>query len=420
MEDQPISPDPVSAGAEPPIEFVRQVRDALAHLYDPAHLVRHPLTERLLYAAEPSSDRGRSLRDFLLDGIEELESPRGGPTAERDQRPHLILVHRYVDGFSTEDILARLHLSPRQFQREHRKALQALASHLWARCSHDSFHTGMGETTLQAEMHTLGVELTETLLSEVLLEAQEPTEALARRLGFTLQVHLPARPLTCLCDRTLSKQALISALSTLAAHSPHSICLHAEASAGWQSIRLLATPILPAAVLPALEHALNACRSLLLAQGGQAKVLRDDQAHCLGVELQYRAAVGSHVLVVDDNPRMLRLYERYLASGQFTATGASSSREAEEALAAGRPDAIVLDVMMRDTDGWDLLQRLRSRAELKHVPIVVCSVLDEPDLAYALGAQAYLKKPVAPEDLLPLLHDLLSGSNRAGQHPGGH
>jgi len=68
-------------------------------------------------------------------------------------------------------------------------------------------------------------------------------------------------------------------------------------------------------------------------------------------------------------------------------------------------------------DGWELLQRLHSRPELEEVPIIVCSVLNEPTLAVALGANAYIRKPVAADTLLATLRRVLDESSRVEPHP---
>ena len=61
---------------------------------------------------------------------------------------------------------------------------------------------------------------------------------------------------------------------------------------------------------------------------------------------------------------------------------------------------VVLDVMMRDTDGWTVLQRLKAEPRTQDIPVLVCSVIDEPELARTLGAAGLLKKPVSREQLL--------------------
>jgi len=56
--------------------------------------------------------------------------------------------------------------------------------------------------------------------------------------------------------------------------------------------------------------------------------------------------------------------------------------------------------MMRDTDGWTVLQRLKAEPRTQDIPVLVCSVIDEPELARTLGAAGLLKKPVSREQLL--------------------
>ena len=73
------------------------------------------------------------------------------------------------------------------------------------------------------------------------------------------------------------------------------------------------------------------------------------------------------------------------------------------------PAAIVLDVMMPDVDGWEVLQTLRTQPETRGIPVIICSVFDDPELAAALGASHFLSKPVSREALLAALRqaDLL-------------
>ncbi len=56
--------------------------------------------------------------------------------------------------------------------------------------------------------------------------------------------------------------------------------------------------------------------------------------------------------------------------------------------------------MMPEQDGWEVLQSLHATPETCHVPIMICSVLNEPEIAYTLGASDYLLKPVTQNDLL--------------------
>ena len=73
-----------------------------------------------------------------------------------------------------------------------------------------------------------------------------------------------------------------------------------------------------------------------------------------------------------------------------------------------RPLAIVLDLMMPGQDGWEILQNLKADAATADIPVIVCSVLAQESLAQALGADAYLRKPVSREQLLVVLDPLLA------------
>ncbi|MCG8352254.1 MAG: response regulator [Chloroflexales bacterium] len=67
------------------------------------------------------------------------------------------------------------------------------------------------------------------------------------------------------------------------------------------------------------------------------------------------------------------------------------------------PDVVVLDVMMPEMDGWEVLQRLRANASNRDLPIIVCSVFDDPELARSLEASLVLPKPIGRDDILTAL-----------------
>jgi CheY-like chemotaxis protein len=67
------------------------------------------------------------------------------------------------------------------------------------------------------------------------------------------------------------------------------------------------------------------------------------------------------------------------------------------------PDLIVLDVMLPDSNGWDLLTQLRQHPLTQHVPVIVCSVVRREKLALALGATMYVPKPVGYQQFVQAL-----------------
>lgn len=73
---------------------------------------------------------------------------------------------------------------------------------------------------------------------------------------------------------------------------------------------------------------------------------------------------------------------------------------------------------MPDRDGWEALQALKTHPATRHIPILVCSVLDEPELTLSLGAEEHLTKPISQERLLAALERWRGQSAEAEGSPG--
>jgi signal transduction histidine kinase/CheY-like chemotaxis protein len=100
------------------------------------------------------------------------------------------------------------------------------------------------------------------------------------------------------------------------------------------------------------------------------------------------------VLIVEDNPEALFLYERYLRDSQFQAISAKSVRDARRLLREHRPVAVILDVLLHSENTWGLLQELKNDPATSDIPVFVVTVVDNRDKALALGADAFHAKPV--------------------------
>jgi len=112
------------------------------------------------------------------------------------------------------------------------------------------------------------------------------------------------------------------------------------------------------------------------------------------------------LLVVEDNESVIRAFRRYLTGYNYQVIGATTGPEALRLAHEVNPVAITLDVMIPNQDGWEILQALKKDPATGDVPVIICSVLEDPELAYSLGATAYLHKPVAQADLLNMLDNL--------------
>jgi len=114
------------------------------------------------------------------------------------------------------------------------------------------------------------------------------------------------------------------------------------------------------------------------------------------------------VMVVEDEIESRLLYEKYLRGTGFQAVPARGLREARALLETVHPAAIILDIVLRSEEGWELLPELKANPETRNIPVVVVTNLEEPLKARALGADAVSRKPVARRWLLEKLR-LLTG-----------
>ena len=111
----------------------------------------------------------------------------------------------------------------------------------------------------------------------------------------------------------------------------------------------------------------------------------------------------SVVLVVDDNEDNLRVTEEILKTKGFTVQVANDGASALRSIEQSRPDVVLLDVMLPDMDGMEVLDRLRSNTELGRLPVILVTAKaqDEDLLAgYKVGADYYITKPFTARQLL--------------------
>jgi CheY-like chemotaxis protein len=117
------------------------------------------------------------------------------------------------------------------------------------------------------------------------------------------------------------------------------------------------------------------------------------------------------ILVVDDDPTILRLLQVNLEMEGHEVLTAGDGYEALERLREGRPEVVLLDVMMPGLDGWQVCERIRADddASLASTPVVFLSArAQESDLTRGteVGADAYVTKPFDPLALIELVERL--------------
>ena len=100
------------------------------------------------------------------------------------------------------------------------------------------------------------------------------------------------------------------------------------------------------------------------------------------------------VVLVDDDVAMHDLIKRTISKLNLTLIGATNSEKGMELIREVKPKLILLDVLMPGRDGWSLLKECKTDAELKDIPVIMISQLNQSNLAASLGANDYLTKPI--------------------------
>jgi len=121
---------------------------------------------------------------------------------------------------------------------------------------------------------------------------------------------------------------------------------------------------------------------------------------------------NSTVMMVDDDPIMLEVVQTYLEEAGYTSfVTTSEPRQAMDLFVQHRPDILLLDLMMPEVSGFDILTQVRAHEELRYTPVIILTAESEPKTklkALDLGATDLLTKPVDPSELRLRLRNALA------------
>ncbi len=112
------------------------------------------------------------------------------------------------------------------------------------------------------------------------------------------------------------------------------------------------------------------------------------------------------IVSIDDDKKVIDLYKRYLGSHGYQVIAITNPNEVIEQLKRIKPFAITLDIMMPNKDGWQVIQEIKEDPETAKIPVIICSIVEDRDRAYKLGAVDYLVKPILEEELVDAIKRL--------------
>lgn len=124
---------------------------------------------------------------------------------------------------------------------------------------------------------------------------------------------------------------------------------------------------------------------------------------------------GTSILAIDDDPDLLALLDKMLTRIGGSPSLADTGMRGLELLSQGRFDLVILDLMLPDIDGFDILTQIRRDARLDTMPVLILSARADPDAinkGLELGADGYLTKPYLPNTLISRVRALLAQGRR--------
>ena len=412
-----------------PPELIGLIRSALAHLYDHAFLQNHPLAAML--DRENNLDqvsRAQRVRRLLLDCIESLRPPTDAPADTA--RAYAILNNHYLDGLPMPTVAEKLGLSQRQAYRELEKGVKAITNVLWERIGHEvapaTSAPGASDNRrqiaqqeverLRPAAHAENIDLADLIGKIAVL-----LNPLSKQTGIRIELAAPENWEPVVADRTMLRQALLNLLShALRVVHSNVVIAVAHANDGWQiDLRESASAVARSLVkfddIEQTEIGLTVARSLIAAAGGRLEI--EPSAGKWRARIFLPLARQATVLAIDDNADIVALFQRYLGGHAIAVVGAKSAEDALRLAIELQPQVITLDIMIPNQDGWEILAKLKTSPQTKHIPVIICSVLHEPQLAQAMGASGYVTKPVSQERLLETLRPWLIPLSQISQTP---
>ncbi len=396
-------------------QFVKDLRGALNHLYDPDYLRRSPLAA--LFGVATRADTPLSMQHILEDAIAALKPKAGEPAQSPGRRIYDLLSFRYVEQFNQKEVADQLGTSLRQYRRDQEAALNFLALRLWEKYQPD---LSMGGKKLEQELpapadlaETGKDELawlaspspeSSTHLAQILETVLDLVHPLSLRYSTDIAVETP-QDLPALAAHPVAVRHILLNLLGVAIHrtARGRIAISSKILPGGVEVQMQGSRSAAPAATEADNDRDNLDMAAQLVQRCGGRLTLVSEAPAFKAILVLPAIERLTILAVDDSVDTVQLLERYTSGTHYQLISTHNPEQCLELAEKQRVRAVILDLMMPQVDGWEVLGRLRNNPPTARVPVIVCSILHQEELALTLGADAFLRKPITRASFLATL-----------------
>lgn len=395
-------------------QFLRYLRDGLNHLQDPTFLRRSPLVG--VFGVANRFATPVEVQRILIEAIQALEPQPDAPADSRAWRMYEALYYRYVERYDQENVAQQLGMSVRQVRREQKAALEALSYHLWEQYNLETrrdLSSPAGGTRYGPASNFLEEEFSwlkdlpsddPADLDVIIPSILDLAKPMAIKHGILLHNQIKLAQNKVAVNSIAMRQILLNVMGVAIPRTAASGKLNLTAVEQAAEVRLqikCLPPLRDAKPLSTDEQKqANIAEYLLRLYGGRLEAL-DAGGSAFFLTLPVLEQLP--VMVVDDNESALQLFHRYASGSRYRLVSVRDPADVVTTAEKIAPQIILLDVMMPRMDGWEILGRLHSHSFTSRIPVIVCTIMAQEELALSLGAAGFLQKPVTRQAFLAAL-----------------
>ena len=404
--------------------FEQALQESLTQLHNPLYQPADLLWS--VFDCQPQQGI-KPLQTAIIQAIEALKPSVDLTSSNQDRRFYDVLYYRYIQGLTQETTAVRMGLTPRHVRREQDRAVQGLAQQLWAQTLATSAEADTASdpwrSQVRQELATLQQTTSEanSKIAPIIAGVEKVGQVLTAKHNIRLNIVPVSKDYMAVIHPSSLRQILLTAIEKLV-----KLMDEGEITLNTQQVddQVIITVTGGSSHTQSLPDS-DLIQELLNPHGGHLNIEQIADEICFQISLTSSNDTAQlkpvSVLVVDDNADLITFYQLYVTNTRYQISHLSDGKALFETIASARPDIIVLDVLLPDMDGWELLTYLHEHPDTRTIPVIICSVIRRTDLAIALGASLCLPKPVRRQAFIQALdqvyYQMPSTNAQVGANP---